>query len=71
MSQLTLQLPERLAAELAEASRESNRTPDELAVDLLRRAMAAWRFERLSDKVSKSLKPDAPKSEDEAFEQLS
>ena len=71
MSQITLNLPDSAAAELADVSREANRNPEDVASELLQRVLLIRRFDRAQDKVSGSLRADAPKSEDEAFEHLS
>jgi hypothetical protein len=70
MSQLTLHIPDRLAAELDEASRESNRDPGELAVELLRRAMASRRFRSLRQAALAELGDKAPMSDEDAFGML-
>lgn len=70
MSQLTLQLPDRLAADLASASKESNRQPDELVVELLGRAMAARRFRALRQKALAELGNRAPDTDEDAFRML-
>ena len=44
MSQLTLNLSDKIAAELAEASRQANRTPDELALNCFSADLAVRRF---------------------------
>jgi hypothetical protein len=71
MSQLTLNLPDKLASELAEASRQTNRSPDDLAVDLLRRALAVRRFKAARESVQNALGEGAPPSDDDAFKLLS
>lgn len=70
MSELTLQLPDRLAEELAIASKESNRKPDELVVELLRRAMAARRFRTLRQKALSELGANAPETDEDAFKMM-
>lgn len=70
MSQLTLQLSEPLAAELAQASKEANRPADELVVELLRRALAARRFRSLRERASVELGDRAPDTDDDAFKML-
>jgi hypothetical protein len=71
MSQITVNLPDSAVAELAEVSREANRDPAEVASELLQRLLLVRRFDRAQDKVIKSLRPEAPKSEEEAFDQIS
>jgi oligoendopeptidase F len=71
MSQIILNLPDKAAAELAEASRETNRNPEDVASELLQRALLLRRFDRAQEKISKSLRPDAPQSEEQAFDQIS
>jgi hypothetical protein len=70
MSQLTLNLPDKLAADLVEASRQSNRAPDELAVELLKRALAVRSFKSARDAIASSLGDRAPETDDDAFKLL-
>jgi hypothetical protein len=71
MDPITLELPPSVSEELVRLGRETQRDPTELGVDLLRRAMLVAKFDQMSRLVSSRPKPDAPKSEDEAFEQIS
>ena len=71
MSQLTVNLPNDMAAELAEAGRESSKTPEELVQDLVRRMITLRRWQHLRRDVREQLGPDAPASEEEVFEQIS
>jgi hypothetical protein len=71
MSVLTINLPDNVARELAQASREASSSPEAVAADMLRRMLAVRRFQRLAREVRASLGPDAPKTEEEIFEQIS
>ena len=51
MSQITLNLPDKAAAELAEASRETNRNPEDVASELLQRALLLRRFDRAKHRL--------------------
>ncbi len=70
MSQLTLNLPDNVAADLVEASRQSNRAPDELAVELLKRALAVRRFKSARETIVESLGDRAPETDDDALKLL-
>ena len=71
MGRLTLNLPNDVAAALAEESRQSNRAPDELAVELLERALAIRKFRSARGAVIESLGDAAPASDDDVFKQIS
>ena len=71
MTSITLELPDDIAAGLSEAAAKANRSPEAVAQDLLRRIITLQNVERLRAEVRDSLGPDAPRSEAEAFEQIS
>jgi hypothetical protein len=71
MSRLSIELPDSAREELIQAGRETNRPPEQVAAELLNRLLLVRRFDRAAQDVSRALKPDAPKNEDEAFEQIS
>ena len=71
MSILTLQLPDDVSAELAAAGRAQHKTPEEIAGDLLRRALLARRFSALRETLIKSLGNDAPPDDETVFRQIS
>jgi hypothetical protein len=71
MSVLTLNLPSDVSAALAEESREANRAQEEVALDLLQRALAIRRFRSVRASIIESLGDAAPDSEDEIFERIS
>ena len=71
MSQLTLNLPNDLAAALADESRQSNRAQEEVALDLLKRALAIRRFRSARDTTMNALGDDAPQDDDDALRQIS
>jgi hypothetical protein len=71
MSQLTLNLPEKLAAELAEASRRDHRSADELALVLVKRGLAVRRFRAARQGVLDSLGDKAPATDEAAYDLLS
>ena len=70
MSQITLNLPDRIAAELEEASRLANHTPDDLAIELLRRGLAARKFRATRQAIIDSLGERAPSTDEDAFKLL-
>jgi len=70
MSEITLQLPDSLAADLQAASRESKCKPDDLAVDLLRRALAVRKFRAVRQAALESLGDDAPATDEDAFKMM-
>lgn len=71
MSLITLNLPSEVSAALAEESRQANRAQEEIAVDLLQRALAVRRFRAARKSVIQALGDDGPDSEDDIFEQIS
>ena len=71
MSQITLTLSDDITSALSQIGRESNRKPEEVAREMLEKAVALKRLDQLRGEVRESLKPDAPKTEDETFEQIS
>jgi hypothetical protein len=71
MSRLTLDLPERLSAELAELGRLRKEPPESVAQDMLRRMVAMERFERLANKLQGSLSNDPPLTEEDALKSIS
>jgi len=71
MNQITLNLPDDLAAELDKASREINSRPEDVAREMIERALRIRRFDRARQNIIGSLGPDAPRSEQEALEQIS
>ena len=71
MSQLTLNLPEKLAAELAEVSRQDQRAADELAIEFVKRGLAVRRFRAARDGILDSLGDRAPKNDEAAFDLFS
>jgi len=71
MSQLTLNLPDKIAAELAEASRQVNRAPDDLAVELVQRGLAVRRFRAARKAILNSLGDKVPETDEDAFRLLS
>ena len=70
MSQITLNLPDDLVAELDKASRETNSRPEDAAREMVKRALRARRFDRARRNIIDSLGPDAPLSEQDALEQV-
>jgi|GEM_PF-5251415 len=71
MRLLTLNLPSEVSAALEEESREGNRVQEEVALDLLQRALAVRRFRAARNSVIQSLGKYGPDSDDEVFEQIS
>ncbi|HEX3355794.1 MAG TPA: hypothetical protein VHS31_02340 [Tepidisphaeraceae bacterium] len=70
MSQLTLNLSDKIAAELAEASRKANLSPGDLAMELLQRGLAVRRFRSAREAIINSLGDKAPDTDEEAFKML-
>jgi len=64
MSILTLNLPTEVSAALAEECRQANRGVEEMALDLLRRALAVRRVRSVRQSVIATLGDAAPNSED-------
>jgi hypothetical protein len=71
MSTLTLHLPDHLALELAEAGRESSRTPEAVAEEMLLRMIALQRFDRLRADVREFWPEPKPPSEDDILNEIS
>jgi len=71
MSQLMLSLADTVAAELAKLGRETSRSLEEVAQDVLRRMIALRRVEALRREIRSSLGADSPATEDEVFELIS
>ena len=71
MGQLTLNLPSDVAAALAQESREANCGQEEIAVDLLKRALAIRRFRSARRSLLEALGDDAPESDEEIFKNIS
>ena len=70
MTQITLTIPDKIAADLEEASRQANRSPDELASELLRRGLAVRKFKQTRQAIIDSLGDRAPETDDDAFKLL-
>jgi hypothetical protein len=71
MSLLTLNLPNEVSVALAEESRLENRGQEEVAVDLLKRALAVRGFRAARKSVIEALGDNGPDSEGGIFEQIS
>ena len=71
MSTITLQLPDNLALELAQAGKETNRTPEAVAEEMLRRMIALQRFDRLRTEVRQVADNSSPLSEDDILNEIS
>ena len=71
MSQLTLTLSDEIASALSQIGRESNRPPEDVAREMVEKAVALKRLDQLRREVREGLNSNAPKTEDEAFEQIS
>jgi hypothetical protein len=71
MSQLTLNLPDDVARALADASRQSRRGEEEVALDLLKRALAVQRFRSIRESLLETLGDDAPQDDDDVLRQIS
>jgi hypothetical protein len=71
MSQLTLTLPDEVATVLAQIGRDSNRGPEDVAREMVERAVALNRLDELRREVRESLGPNSPKTENDVFEQIS
>jgi hypothetical protein len=71
MSVLTLNLPTEVSAALAEESRQTNRGQEEVALDLLQRALAVRRFRAARQSLVQSLGDQGPDSEEDIYNQIS
>jgi hypothetical protein len=71
MSRLNLNLPDDIAAVLAQESSKAGCTPEEMAVDLLKRALAFRRFRSVRKSLLEALGDDAPESDDDIFRRVS
>jgi hypothetical protein len=71
MSTITLNLPDNLALELAQAGKETNRTPEAVAEEMLRRMIALQRFDRLRTEVRQVTDNSSPPSEDDILNEIS
>jgi hypothetical protein len=71
MSILTLNLPTEVSAALAEECRQANRGQEEMALDLLQRALAIRPFRSVRQSVIATLGEAAPNSEDDILGQIS
>ena len=71
MSQLILQLPDKVAAALNEVSRAAQRPPEEIAREMVEKALAIQRFDAIRQKLQNSLGDDAPETDEEVFKQIS
>jgi hypothetical protein len=71
MSRLNLNLPDDIAAVLAHESSKAGCTPEGMAVDLLKRALAIRRFRSVRKSLLEALGNDAPESDDDIFRRVS
>jgi len=70
MSQITLTLPDKVAAELAEASKQVNCAPGDLAAELVQRGLAVRRFKVAREAVLGSLGQQSTVTDADAFKLL-
>jgi hypothetical protein len=71
MSTITLHLPDKLALELAQAGRETSRTPEAVAEEMLGRMIALQKFDRLRSEVRQAADNSPPVSEDDILDEIS
>jgi hypothetical protein len=71
MSTLTLHLPDSVALELAQTGRETSRTPEAVAEEMLGRMIALQKFDRLRTEVRQTAANSPPLSEDEILNEIS
>ena len=71
MSRLILELPDKVAAALNEMSRAAQRPPEEIAREMVEKALAIERFDGIRQKLQDSLGDDAPQTDEEIFKQIS
>lgn len=69
MSRLTLNLPDDIASELADAGAELHLTPEAAAEDMIRRMIALRRIDRLRRDVREAT--DSTETEDEILDRIS
>ena len=70
MKRITLELPDDLADDLSKAAVREASTEEAVAQDMLRRMVSLQRLEAIRRELRGSLRPEAPQSEDEIFEQI-
>jgi len=71
MSTITLNLPDNLAMELAQAGQETSRTPEAVAEEMLRRMIAVQKFDRLRAEVRQAADSSSPTSEETILNEIS
>jgi predicted transcriptional regulator len=71
MSQLTVQLPDAVVSELAQAGRASHRTPEAVAAEMIQRMIAVQRIDRLRADVRQALGDADPVTEGKILDEIS
>jgi hypothetical protein len=71
MSRLILDLPDDIAATLAQLSEQAHRLPEDLAREMLQRALAVERLDAIRRDIQRSLGDDAPPTDEDVFKQIS
>jgi hypothetical protein len=71
MTQLVLQLSDDLARALDDASRAAHRPPEDIAREMVEKALAVRRIDAVREEIQRSLGDDAPETDEEVFKQIS
>ena len=71
MSTITLHLPDRVVSELARAGRETSRTPEAVAEEMIQRMIALKRFDRLRQEVRQTAGETPPATEEDILNEIS
>ncbi len=71
MSQITLQLPDSVASELARVGKETNRTKEAVAEEMIQRMVALRKFDSLREDVRRGFGDQPPTTEDDILNGIS
>ncbi len=71
MSQITLNLPDAIADDLARASREANQSPEAYAEELVRRALGVRKLRQAREKLLDRGKEAGFESDEDVFKVIS
>jgi hypothetical protein len=71
MSQITLNLPDKVADDLAAASRDANQSPETFAAELVRRALSVRQLQQAHSKLVKQGEASGFKKDEDVFKAIS